>query len=390
MKKLLLLVPCISFGGLENVAITTADALKDKYEVHLVYFYKSDTEQSVPADINCVCLNTPYKKNMLKQAVTFLKRNYLIKKYKHQNKINYSISIGKTASYTNLATKTKEKCITSLHGYTDIPINMILKFVDKLVFSNSDKIVCVCKALEFEFRKATSINANKITTIYNPFDIKNIVSKSKEETENIIGDPKLIMYGRIVKGKNYELGLLALKKLLEVYPNAMLYILGDGEHKDALKNKVALLDIVQNVRFLKADSNPFKYVSKADIYITTSFNEGFSYTIVETMACKTPIIATDCKTGFRESLAPGTELSFAAQGIEVGEYGILLPPCYESDTEFKQLNKAELLANAVKMLYNDKARMQRYKDNGFEKAQYYDVENYKKNIINLLEALREK
>ncbi len=385
MKKLLILVPCISFGGLENVAITTADILKKELNIHLVYFYKADKEQTIPSGIKSLCTNTPHGKNTLSQLITFIKRHLIIKKYKRENGFDYCLSVGKTASYTNLLTKSKERCFTSVHGYTDIPKNKITGFVDKVLFSKSDKIICVCKALKNEFYKATKVRENKLEVVYNPFDVKEIITKSREATLHLKGAPSLIMYGRMVAGKNYELGILALKELHRDNKNAVLNIIGDGEHKDYLKNMAISLKVENSVRFINATNNPYKYLSKSDIYITSSYSEGFSYTIVEAMACNTPIIAADCKTGFREALAPNTDINKVSNGIEMGEFGVLIPPSFASDTQGERHKKAQLLATAIKMLYNDKELLQRYAQNGFLKAQEYDVDVYKKNLLSLLE-----
>ena len=48
--------------------------------------------------------------------------------------------------------------------------------------------------------------------------------------------------------------------------------------------------------------NPYKFISKFDLFILTSKYEGLPNVLLESLALKTPIISTDCPTGPREIL----------------------------------------------------------------------------------------
>jgi glycosyltransferase involved in cell wall biosynthesis len=74
----------------------------------------------------------------------------------------------------------------------------------------------------------------------------------------------------------------------------------------------AELGIEQLVDFHGAVSNPFSYMSKADLFVLSSAFEGFANVVVEALACGCPVVSTDAPSGPREIL-------------DDGKYGRLVP-----------------------------------------------------------------
>ena len=86
------------------------------------------------------------------------------------------------------------------------------------------------------------------------------------------------------------------------------------------------LGVEDRVTVLGFTSNPFKYVSKSDVFVLSSNNEGLPNVIIEALAAGCPVVSTDCISGPREILAPGTSLEHQLENkIEYAPYGILVP-----------------------------------------------------------------
>ncbi len=88
------------------------------------------------------------------------------------------------------------------------------------------------------------------------------------------------------------------------FPNTRLLILGKGEQANLLKlaNELSISD---KIHFAGFQNNPWKWVSKAQLFVLTSCWEGLPCVISETMALNVPIVSTDCPSGPKEMLMYG-------------------------------------------------------------------------------------
>ncbi|MDY7021440.1 MAG: glycosyltransferase, partial [Cyanobacteriota bacterium] len=82
-----------------------------------------------------------------------------------------------------------------------------------------------------------------------------------------------------------------------------------------------------DIFFLGFQKNPFKYIAKSTVFAFPSLWEGFPNALVEAMICKTPVMASDCKSGPREILAPNTDYHSNPDSVELAKYGVLMPVC---------------------------------------------------------------
>lgn len=101
----------------------------------------------------------------------------------------------------------------------------------------------------------------------------------------------LILIGRIdtVKGHEYAIRALASGAV----PNdVQLYVIGVGPQQAQLQSLVSELKLEQQVHFLGFRRNILDYIAHADALIMPSIHEGLPYTLIETMALGTPIIAS--------------------------------------------------------------------------------------------------
>src|SRR5262249_7363262 len=138
--------------------------------------------------------------------------------------------------------------------------------------------------------------------------------------------------------------------------------LGTGELEGELRELVSKLGVTDDVHFLGWQANPFRYISKATVFVSPSLTEGFGLTVLEAMACGVPVIATDCPGGQHE--------------IVGDECGILVAPASET----------ELAAAILKML-TDSSLRSRFAAAGLGRVKDFDqsifVERYRKAIAQL-------
>ena len=74
-------------------------------------------------------------------------------------------------------------------------------------------------------------------------------------------------------------------------------LVGDGSHRGYLQALAKHLGIAEHVRFAGRQRNPFKYLSKATVFVLPSLSEGMPNVLLEAMTCGCPVIASDIDGG---------------------------------------------------------------------------------------------
>jgi len=187
---------------------------------------------------------------------------------------------------------------------------------------------------------------------FRPMDkesIKKLKSKFIDEKDGRI----LLFVGRLHPAKDVATVLRALKIISGIYDNILLILVGTGDYEEEYKQMARRLGIINKTLFLgyvPHDELP-KYYNVADIYILTSFHEQWSNTIMEAMACKVPVIASDSgsnpylisegETGF---LVPVQNPTSLAQKIEfvLKNTNWTKKVCEKAFNEIKRYNKDEI------------------------------------------------
>ncbi|MFM7485616.1 MAG: glycosyltransferase, partial [Cytophagales bacterium] len=91
------------------------------------------------------------------------------------------------------------------------------------------------------------------------------------------------------------------------------------------KNQVAFspsdtpLNPSASILFVGYQSNPLKWIARANFFVLSSFTEGFPNVMLEAMAVGTPVIAADCPYGPADILSTGNDFGVFRK------YGMLLP-----------------------------------------------------------------
>jgi len=150
-----------------------------------------------------------------------------------------------------------------------------------------------------EFSKKLALKAgfkeSNIEKIPNGVDIDYFNSL---EVIPLKGDPSIIYAGRLTKVKGVDVLLKAFSQVLREYPNAYLYIVGSGGEEGYLARLVERLGLTENVEFtgfIPSIRKVHQFIKSADIFVLPSYMENFSISLLEAMASKTPIIASDAE-----------------------------------------------------------------------------------------------
>lgn len=99
--------------------------------------------------------------------------------------------------------------------------------------------------------------------------------------------------GRFEKVKNHAFLLEIFRELYALQPRALLLLLGDGELRPEIENKVAALGFQSAVRFAGVQPNVYDWLSAMDIFLLPSLYEGFPVVCVEAQTAGLHCIVSD-------------------------------------------------------------------------------------------------
>lgn len=177
--------------------------------------------------------------------------------------------------------------------------SLILPFIQKRIINCADRIIADSKFTKNQIIKIYGISSRKIDVVYLGISLDGYSFTEKELEEarrdlNLDEKPVLLFVGRVDdKRKGLDILLKAFKIALEK-TDATLLIVGSGDQSQARK-LVQSLDICENVIFtgFVDDLTLKKCYALCDAYVCPTRLEGFGLTILEAMAARKPIIATN-------------------------------------------------------------------------------------------------
>ncbi|MBK1670153.1 hypothetical protein CKO28_19130 [Rhodovibrio sodomensis] len=154
-------------------------------------------------------------------------------------------------------------------------------------------ITVVCQALKDQLVRI-GVDESKIKVVLHGVDLERFQPpSSRKETQKTIGikRPTLLSVGHLIERKGHHIVLEAMTTL----PEFDLLVIGDGEMEDALKEQAQRLGVDARVRFLGHISQEKlpAYFQAADALVLASSREGIANVLLESMACGTPVVATD-------------------------------------------------------------------------------------------------
>lgn len=211
-------------------------------------------------------------------------------------------------------------------------------------------------------RRPGKIEKTKIHLIYNGIEVDLINAMGKEplpEEEFQLfsqSNHNIGCVGRLAEQKGYPYIIRAMPDVISNYPDAMLYIVGDGELKNELISLVHDLNLTRHIKFLGLRNNVPALLRQWDLFVLPSLWEGFPTVVMEAMISEVPVIATNI---------PGTK-----ELVVNGETGFLVPekdPGSLSETIINVFNNPDLTSQLVQ---NAKKQVEKYNMQNIAKAYY--------------------
>jgi len=156
-------------------------------------------------------------------------------------------------------------------------------------------------------------------------------------------DPLVVAVGRLVPQKGVEYLLRAAPIVLGCFPSTRFLVVGEGPLRPRLEKEARRKGIGSSFMFTGARHDMRNVLCSADVFVLSSFTEGLPLSVLEAMAARRPIVATDL---------PGI-----AEAVRHGQEALLVAP-----------KRTKALADAVIRLLRDRELAARLAENAHRRV----------------------
>ena len=105
----------------------------------------------------------------------------------------------------------------------------------------------------------------------------------------------------MIKLKGYDRLLSIINKLIKDRYRIELWLIGDGNQLPVLQRYAETHQLNDNVKFWGFQPNPYSIMSQCNLFVCSSYSEGYSTAITESLILGIPVITTEC-SGMHELL----------------------------------------------------------------------------------------
>lgn len=374
--KIAFIVPDMVIGGLETVFIQTLDCLSKSAQVKVVIhttlqepFYIEWFKKHPDIKLYTLYPLCRFFEKLRKYTRVFPLSNIrkivfsLYKKAKNRQAIHKGLFSDcdviidyKNCQSAKIMKFLPNKKIAWIHG----SINFFNEYNLIKDIPSYDKVVCITKSFLDDFLYQYPEYKKKITHIYNPINYKEISELSKQLS--CPSGKYFCVVSRLDKDKDIATVINAFDIFWhkENKPDIKLIIVGDGTQTENLKKHANELESKKNIIFTGSIPIPFGYIRGAIAHILSSKNEGLGMVLLESAACETLNIASECKNG-------------PAEILQNGDAGLLFTPGDEK-------HLADIMEKVWKNEVPRKEMIKKAKDN----LQNFSVDKISEEIIKLI------
>ena len=190
------------------------------------------------------------------------------------------------------------------------PSLWIKRTVERMVYRRATRVIVLSTAFKENLVDSYGVSASRIVVLPPGVDLDGFQpvdpSQARLELGLPLGVPVAFTVRRLVERMGLEVLLEAWESVVAVHPDALLVVGGIGPLAERLEIQAQALGIGPNVRLvgrIPQPQLPLHYAA-ADLTVVPSIAlEGFGLTILESLACGTPVVGTDVG-GIPEVLRP--------------------------------------------------------------------------------------
>jgi len=280
-NKIAFIVSSLNYGGAERQTISDANLLSENNDVYLFTFYEGLQKSLINKNVKYLKIE---KKKYFKTA---FKLNKIIKQ--NNIKIIHSSLFASMIISAIASLFVNVKVVWHFHSHEfDLPYYAKIAFIICSRFRNVKVISFVSKELSIELKKRFYFPVSKSYVIYNSGNIE-LLNLKKSNGKIIIG-----YVGRIIgiKRINYLVEIANFLRL-NFIKNFEIWIVGDGNNSDSVKEDVNERNLTDYFRFFGFQEDVASFYDKFDIFVLPSEEECLSIALIDAGLAGLPSVAFD-------------------------------------------------------------------------------------------------
>lgn len=330
-NKVSIFLPSLEGGGAERVFVQLANQFADLgYSVDLVLAScKGPYLGEVSAKTNVVDLGASSVSRSLPKLVRYLRasRPQVI-----QSGLDHANIV---AILAVLLARSKTRCVVSMRSVLTVVYRedksirrwLMLQLI-RFLYPLANRVIANSQAVKTDLSESLRISDSKLCVIYNPLNVETISKLSEQRIEHplINADtlPLVVAVGSLAVLKDFPT-LIRAFSIVREERECRLVILGEGQDRHKLEALIKDLGL-EGCAFLPGFvTNPYPWIKSAAVFVSSSLTEGCPNSLMQALACNTPIVSTNCIGG-------------SAEILQDGKWGKLVP-----------VSDVDAMANAIQM-----------------------------------------
>ena len=371
MIKILFLIHDLGQGGAEKVLVNLVNNMdRSKFDISVtVLFGGGVNEQFLAPDIHFHAVfpkEVPGNSKLMKLLTPKQLHKLCVKEHYD---IEVSYLEGPSARVISGCQDSDTKLVCWIHVEQHTMDKLAGSFRSKKearrCYNRFDQTVCVSQYVHDDFCQLLDFQ-KPCRVLYNTVESDKILSEASEVALELQDDSKirLVAVGTLKQPKGYMRLLQIIKRLRDEQYPVHLYILGIGPLQQEMEEYIRKNELQDTITLLGYQINPYKYVSKCNLFVCASFAEGFSTAATEALIVGTPVCTVEV-SGMKEMLG------------ENNEWGVV--------TE----NSEEALYDGIKKLLDSPDLLAYYKSRANLRGQNFRTEETVKDVEQMLLQLKE-
>lgn len=399
MKRILLIMPYGSVGGMERLAQHFyKQYITNGYEVKALKFIALKSDIIYFDNDELALLKKDLKEiSFINRMLFYLLAPLKIRRIIKTNNITHSIAFGDMANIFSSLTYTSEYKIASIHALKSVELkndsifNTLIRLSYKTIYKKLHKVVCISQDIKEDLISNCDYKpVQNLEVIYNPHDVNYIQERSKEILDNakeieLFKYKTILFIGRLSIQKSPWHLINAFNEIVKQDKAVKLIFIGDGDGdvKNYITQLIKGYNIENNVVFLGRKKNPYKYLTLSNALVLSSHFEGTPNVIVEAIALGIPVVSSNCTLGIGELMSLET-VNETKLNVEV-EAGIITPNLFKGSLGIPSsptlIKEEKMLYKALEQVINNTSYKDRLKNNKNKLLIKFDLENVTKQYL---------